>query len=87
MPRIRAREYREIEGRVLVPPSSFESPGSDFSPNIVTVFQRCPQSGVFFLGELDKYVPLSPKRFMYVTWRTSDSISCLSCELYKEEDI
>ena len=47
MPRIRAREYREIEGRVKVPASSFESPGSDFSPNIVTVLQRCPQSGKY----------------------------------------
>jgi len=45
-------------------PSSFDSPGSDLSPEVVTVWQECHESGVFFLGELDKYVALSPKRFL-----------------------
>jgi hypothetical protein len=43
--------------------STFESPGSDLAPNVVTVWQGCAKSGVFLLGELDKYVALSPKRF------------------------
>ena len=47
----------------MAPTSSFDSPGSDLSPSIITVWQKCPGSGIFFLGELDKYVALSPKRF------------------------
>jgi hypothetical protein len=47
----------------VAPRSSYESPGSDLSPSVVTVWKECPGSGVFFLGELDKYVSLSPKRF------------------------
>ncbi len=49
------------------PQSSFDSPGSDLSPNVVTVWNECPEgSGFFFLGELNKYVALSPKRFQSV---------------------
>jgi hypothetical protein len=46
----------------MAPASSFSSPGSDLAPNVVTVWKNCP-NGVFFLGELEKYVSLSPKRF------------------------
>ena len=47
----------------VAPPSSFAFPGSDLSPSVTTVWQECTQTGIFFLGELDKYVALSPKRF------------------------
>jgi hypothetical protein len=47
----------------MAPPASFVLPGSDLAPNVVTVWQSCPESGVFFMGELDKYVTLSPRRF------------------------
>ncbi|MGK3755241.1 MAG: hypothetical protein ACI8RD_007550 [Bacillariaceae sp.] len=60
----------------VVPSSSFESPGSDLSPAVVTVFQECPHNGVFFLGELNKYVSLSPKRFKLLTC-TKEGISVM----------
>lgn len=53
----------------VAPRSSFEVPGSEFAPHVVTVWQACEKAreedagGWFFLGELSKYVPLSPKRF------------------------
>jgi hypothetical protein len=47
----------------VAPRSTYESPGSDLSPSLVTVWKECPRSGIFFLGELNKYVSLSPKRF------------------------
>ena len=48
----------------VAPESSFVSPGSDLKPNVVTVWRECPGStGLFFLGELKKYVAVSPKRF------------------------
>lgn len=50
-----------------VPRSDFSSPGTNFSPSIHTVWQRCEESGWFFLGELNKYVTLSPKRFLSVS--------------------
>lgn len=44
-----AKDRLEDSPTVFVAPSSsFESPGSDLSPNVVTVWQECPQSGVFF---------------------------------------
>ncbi|KAL3917479.1 MAG: hypothetical protein SGILL_004695 [Bacillariaceae sp.] len=55
-----------------VPESSLASPGSDLSPNVVTVWKSCGD-GIFFLGEVDKYVALSPKRFV--------SLSCSSGEI------
>ena len=60
----------------VVPSSSFESPGSDLSPTVVTVFQECPHNGVFFLGELNKYVALSPRRFKSLTC-TKEGISVM----------
>ena len=52
-----------------VPASSFAnvSAGSDFSPTVTTVWQSCSESGWFFLGELNKYVSLSPVRFRNVS--------------------
>ena len=47
----------------VAPRSTYGSPGSDLSPSVVTVWKECLGSGVLFLGELDKYVSLSPKRF------------------------
>ena len=48
----------------VAPKSTFDFPGSDLKPNVVTVWKECPGSkGVFFLGELNKYVAVSPKRF------------------------
>jgi len=60
----------------IAPTSSFESPGSHLSPNVITVWQECPQSGVFFLGELEKYVALSSKRFKSLTC-TKHGVSAL----------
>lgn len=42
-------------------------PGADFEPVVTSVWQSCPYSGWFFLGELSKYVPLSPARFRTIT--------------------
>jgi hypothetical protein len=49
----------------IAPMSSFANVtgGTDFAPQVTTVWQACPQSGWFFLGELGKYVALSPARF------------------------
>lgn len=52
---------------VAVPKADFSSPGTGFAPHILTVWQRCEESGWFFLGELDKYVTLSPRRFLTIT--------------------
>jgi hypothetical protein len=60
-------EYTNHNQTVFVAPASkFESPGSDLAPHLVTVWKGCPESGVFLLGELEKYVALSLKRFMSV---------------------
>lgn len=51
----------------VAPASSFENVtgGSDFSPTFTTVWRGChPTSGWILLGELNKYVPLSPARFI-----------------------
>jgi hypothetical protein len=51
----------------VAPSSSFDFPGSDLSPSVITVWKKCPGgNGIFFLGELEKYVALSPKRFRSV---------------------
>lgn len=48
----------------VAPKSTFDFPGSDLKPNVVTVWKECPGSkGIFFLGELSKYVAVSSKRF------------------------
>ena len=53
---------------ILVEPSSLHSsPGSEFVPTITHIWQSCEEGGWFFLGELSKYVPLSPARFLDVT--------------------
>lgn len=52
------------------PISSWENVtgGSDFAPTLISVWQSCPESGWIFLGEsLQKYVALSPARFIQVT--------------------
>ncbi|KAL3909493.1 MAG: hypothetical protein SGILL_008068, partial [Bacillariaceae sp.] len=54
------------------PASTFSSPGSDLVPSVVTVWTSCP-NGMFLLGELEKYVSLSPKRFEALTC-TGDGI-------------
>jgi hypothetical protein len=38
-----------------------------FKPTITTVWERCSESGWFFLGELNKYVSISPVRFQTVS--------------------
>jgi hypothetical protein len=49
---------------IFIAPESLDaSPGSDFAPIVTSVWQSCSKNGWFFLGELDKYVPLSPSRF------------------------
>ena len=64
--------------RVFVAPSSsFENVtgGTDFSPTIATVWQGCcPKNNWILLGELDKYVPLSPARFTSVVC-TSEGVA------------
>ncbi|KAG7340586.1 hypothetical protein IV203_024129 [Nitzschia inconspicua] len=53
----------------IAPQADFtSSPGSDLAPTVVTVWQNCECNGIFLLGELDKYVALSSKRF--------DALSC-----------
>jgi hypothetical protein len=47
----------------VAPAADFSAPGSDLSPTVTTVWHQCEDSGVIFLGELDKYVALSTKRF------------------------
>jgi hypothetical protein len=58
--------FREV---FTTPKSSFANAtgGTDFAPQVTTVWQACPQSGWFFLGELGKYVALSPARFSTVS--------------------
>jgi len=59
----RDTENREI---FVVPKSSDSSPGSIYAPAITCIWQlSC--SGWFLLGELKKYVPLSPVRFRELT--------------------
>lgn len=40
---------------------------SGFAPSITFAFQNCIESRWFLLGELNKYVPLSPARFQNLT--------------------
>jgi hypothetical protein len=49
------------------PRSDFSSRGTNFKPTITTIWQSCEESGWFFLGELEKFVALSPKRFLSVS--------------------
>ena len=48
-----------------LPPSdqSNVTGGTDFAPAIASVWPVCAESGWILMGELDKYVPLSPDRF------------------------
>ena len=53
----------------VTPKSSFENVtgGSDFAPTLTTVWKGCyPKNDWTLLGELDKYVPLSPARFLWI---------------------
>lgn len=53
----------------IAPKSSFANitSGTDFAPETTTVWQACPENGWFFLGELNKYVALSPARFSKIS--------------------
>ena len=53
--------------------STFSSPGSDLVPNVITVYAGCP-NGMYFLGELGKYVSVSTKRFEALSC-TTDGIT------------
>lgn len=44
---------------------------SPYAPNITYVWQNCMESKWFLLGELNKYVPLSPSRFRKLTCTAS----------------
>jgi hypothetical protein len=70
----------------IAPPASFLSHGSDLAPNVVTVWQSCPESGVFFMGELDKYVALSPRRFQTLNC-TEDGVSVVVVHGEVDEEI
>ena len=50
---------------VTLPKSDFSNVtgGTAYAPAVTTVWPVCAQSGWVILGELDKYVPLSPVRF------------------------
>ena len=50
---------------VTLPKSDFSNTtgGTDFAPAVTTVWPVCAASGWALLGELTKYVPLSPQRF------------------------
>lgn len=53
----------------IAPRSSFShvTQGSDFFPTLTTVWRSCyPKNDWIFMGELDKYVPLSPIRFINI---------------------
>lgn len=55
-------------GLIALPPSSFTNTtgGTDFAPVVTQVWTPCVKGGWTLLGELDKYVPLSPVRFVHV---------------------
>lgn len=70
------------------PQSSFDFPGSDFSPNVVTVWKECPEgSGTFFLGELNKYVALSPKRFRSIDCSEEGVLTTIRGSLHEVVEI
>ena len=54
------------------PLASSGKPG--YTPTVTTAWQACHKSGWILLGELDKYVPLSPQRFQTVSC-TKDGVS------------
>jgi len=56
------------ESIVRIPSSSFSNVtgGSNLAPQVITVWQQCRDNGWFLLGDLTKYVALSPKRFANV---------------------
>ena len=45
--------------------------GTDYAPTVSTVWPACPSSGAVLLGELQKYVSVSPQRFKSVTCTSS----------------
>jgi hypothetical protein len=51
---------------VAPPAPSLDDGGRGYPPTVTAVWQPCPKSGWIMLGELDKYVSVSPVRFRYV---------------------
>ena len=43
-----------------------DSGNSRYTPTITSIWQACPESRWILLGELDKYVPVSPQRFQKI---------------------
>jgi hypothetical protein len=71
---VRLEDYKNTtyESQTLL---SIEPSSALFSPKLTFVWQNCLESKWFLLGDLTKYVPLSPVRFKNLTC-TSSGVSC-----------